>query len=182
MYRSATFSTINPDLVSSGKHKTMNKFGGLFLINLSILISCTEQKENPDFGNTDTLIFGHFYGFCIGEQCIEIYKLTEENLYEDTLDTYPRWDEFYEGDYVKLDREKFESVRTLWNEIPSELLAAEDTVFGLPDAADGGGIYFEMRQGEFHRFWVIDQVDENIPEYLKIFRGRINEYINQIND
>ena len=152
-----------------------------FSIFLFLVLSCTKHNEGPDSSELDYIIFGHFYGFCMGEECIEIFKLTDQELYEDTRDTYPRWDRYYQGNYLKMDQDKFELVKSLGDYIPDELLQSQDTVFGSPDAADGGGVYFAIKSGEQSRFWVIDQMDNNIPEYLKAFKTKINESIQLIN-
>jgi hypothetical protein len=153
----------------------------LLFICLVVSVSCNKNSVKPDASEADYIVFGHFYGFCMGEECIEIFKLTNTGLYEDTSDTYPRWDRYYEGNYVQLDQEKFELVKSLGDHIPEELIQSQDTVFGSPDAADGGGVYFAIKSGEQSRFWVIDQVDNNIPEYLKSFKTKINESIHLIN-
>jgi len=145
-------------------------------------MSCAEQKEQPEYLETNDLIFGHFYGFCAGEQCIEIFKLTNNALYEDKNDTYPIQNNFYAGDFMKLDQSKFELVKSLREQIPDQLLHELDTVFGWPDVADGGGIYLEIKNDTIHRFWIIDQVESNIPAYLRPFKVKINQSISLIND
>ena len=153
----------------------------LFASSMLLVIACSKQNEQPLTEEMEYIIFGHFYGFCMGEECIEIFKLTGQALYEDTSDTYPRWDRHYEGNFVKLDQKQFELVKSLGQHIPEELLDSQDTVFGSPDAADGGGIYFAIKTSEQSRFWIIDQMDKNIPEYLKPLKSRINESIGLIN-
>ncbi len=150
-------------------------------ISLFLILSCTKQDGQAELANAEYIVFGHFYGFCMGEECIEIFKLTEDALYEDTSDNYPGWDRFYDGEYVKLEQDKYELVKSLGEYIPEELLQSQDTVFGSPDAADGGGIYFAIKSSEQSRFWLIDQMDNNIPEYLRSFKTRINESISLIN-
>jgi len=160
----------------------MTRIFVLFIISLFLFISCNHQDLNPDFSDADSIIFGHFYGFCAGEQCIEIFKLTDDALYEDISDTYPRWDRYYEGNYIKLSQEKFELVKSLREIIPAQLYSEQDTVFGSPDAADGGGLYFAIKNDEYSRFWIIDQVDNDLPSYLKAFRSHLNESITLINN
>ena len=41
-----------------------------------LLMSCGDDKSEREF-----IIFGHIYGFCFGEQCIELFKLTDDALY-----------------------------------------------------------------------------------------------------
>jgi len=154
----------------------------LFFAVLIFSTSCNKQDEEPEQLSIDYIVFGHFYGFCVGEACIEMFKLTDEGLYENTSDTYPRWDRIDPGKWVKLDQEKYEQVKSLRNHIPQQLLSANDTVFGAPDAADGGGIYFAIVENDEAKFWLFDQMDENIPEYLRPFKEQINTSIFMIND
>lgn len=149
---------------------------------LIIISSCSDKHDDIKISEADYIVFGHFYGFCVGEECIEIFKLTPDALYEDTSDTYPRWDRYYEGNYVKLDQDKFDLVKSLPENIPDQLLSDPDRVFGSPDAADGGGVYFAIKQGDQSMFWVMDQVDQNIPEFLRPFKDKINESIALINE
>ncbi len=160
----------------------MSRLHTLFIINLFLFVSCNHQNENPDFSDIDSIIFGHFYGFCTGEQCIEIFKLTDDALYEDISDNYPRWDRYYEGNYIKLSPDKFEAIQSLRESIPDQLFSEQDTVFGSPDAADGGGLYFAIKKDDYSRFWIIDQADNSLPSYLKTFRTHLNESISIINN
>ncbi len=160
----------------------MARLSLFFILSFMIITSCTNQDENPDFSDADAIVFGHFYGFCTGEECIEIFKLTDDALYEDISDTYPRWDRYYEGNYIKLSQDKFEAVQSLREIIPDQLFSEQDTVFGSPDAADGGGLYFAIKKDEYSRFWIIDQVDNDLPSYLKDFRSDLNESITLINN
>jgi len=54
-----------------------------------LIISCEERAPDDVLSEIDYLIFGHYYGKCIGEECIEIFKLTKTKLYEDINDNYP---------------------------------------------------------------------------------------------
>lgn len=151
----------------------------LFFILILLIISCDKQNEQPN--DFEYILFGHFYGFCMGEQCIEIYKLTDSELFEDQKDQYPSREVFYEGDYQKLDHEKFELVKSLKDNIPFELTQKTNHVIGAPDASDGGGVYFAIVNDRETKFWLIDQFDQNIPEYLRSFKDQINQRIQLIN-
>ena len=66
---------------------------------------CIRYSIHPN-SNTATLTFGHYFGFCQGEECIEIFKLTNSELSEDTTDQYPG-QQFYNGMFIALSQEKF---------------------------------------------------------------------------
>ena len=146
-----------------------------------LIVSCKKKDESPE-QTPDYILFGHFYGFCIGEQCVEIFKLTDSNLFEDDLDLYPSRENPYDGNFNKLDNSKYQLVKSLAENIPPELLLETDTVIGMPDASDGGGVYFALINDAGNRFWLIDQFDHNIPEYLRPFKEEINNSISMISD
>ena len=47
----------------------------------------------------------------------------------------------YDGNFNKLDNNKYQLVKLLAENIPPELLLETDTFIGMPDASDGGGNY-----------------------------------------
>ena len=153
----------------------------IFLI-LLIVASCQKEELKPSEGTSDYIIFGHFYGECIGEQCIEIFKLTDNSLFEDINDQYPNIDKAYEGDFRPLGNSLFEKVKGLLTQIPGELLTTNDRVIGAPDAGDWGGIYFEISSKEQKDFWLIDKMQTNLPDYLKPFVTEIEMDIDIINN
>jgi hypothetical protein len=131
-----------------------------------LFLSCNEEREKV---NIDYLIFGDFYGECGGEGCIDIYKIENENLYEDTKDLYPSWETPYDGNYVKLSTSKYNEVNSLLQKFPEKLLHETDTVLGMPDAGDWGGYYIEIHHNNQRRFWLIDKMGAGAPAYLRPF-------------
>lgn len=150
------------------------------LVILFLFISCDKKDENL-VSTSEYILFGHFYGFCAGEQCVEIFKLTDSELFEDIKDTYPSWDTFYEGQYKQLSNDQFELVKSIKDNIPFDLTQEKGHVIGSPDASDRGGVYFAIVDGQGTKFWLIDQFDQNIPEYLRPFKDQINQSISLIN-
>ncbi len=62
---------------------------------VTTLNACNKKcSSNQTTANLEYLIFGHFYGECIGEKCVEIYKLNKTQLLEDTQDVYPDFFKF----------------------------------------------------------------------------------------
>ncbi|MBJ7879651.1 hypothetical protein [Gelidibacter salicanalis] len=103
-----------------------------------IFTACNSDDDTVEAG--DYLIFGHFYGMCGGEECVEIFKLTDSKLYEDTNDNYT----LDNLKFRELDQATFDKVKDFKNAIPEQLLTDETTVFGCPDCADGGGLYIQL--------------------------------------
>ncbi len=111
-----------------------------FLITtcFALLVLTSRKKDNVKICASDYIIFGHCYGMCMGEQCVEIFRLEKDKLFEDTKDLYPSRIDFYDGNYVQLSKQKFNDSKDLTNYFPTELLNETDTVIGQPDL-----IYFE---------------------------------------
>jgi hypothetical protein len=154
----------------------MKKYSLLFLISF-ILLGCSSE-DNTALNNEDYLIFGHFYGFCVGENCIEIFKLTNDTLYEDSNDNYG----INPLNFEPLDNSKFKLAEDLMLYFPEKLLTENEAIIGCPDCADGGGLYIEYSKNGIIKHWKIDQMKMNVPTYLHAFMDKVNEKISLIND
>ena len=148
----------------------------LFLIVIGALTSC--NKDNITINEQNFFIFGHFYGECFGEGCVETYKLTDVKLYEDIVDDYSGQN----LDFVELNNEQFELVNDLADFFPVQLLNESDAVFGCPDCADGGGLFIQYSDNGVLKSWRIDQVQNNVPTYLHDFIDQVNARIVLINN
>ncbi len=146
-------------------------FSGIFLL-------CSCIIEPYEIKTTDYLIFGHFYGECRGEGCIEMFKIENEMLYEDENDTYPTSTDFYNAKWKVLDKTKYEEVKNLTEFIPKKLLNDNNRIIGQPDAGDWGGIYIEIKIGDTHKFWLMDKMRSNVPKEYHEFLNKVEEKIN----
>jgi hypothetical protein len=153
-----------------------------YLLILSILFVITTcKKDEEPAGQVEYIVFGHFYGMCIGEQCIEIFKLDCCHIYEDTNDIYPDHVNAYVASYVELDPKERDSVNFLINRIPNSLLSINEKVIGTPDVVDQGGLYFEIKHKDQPvRYWFIDQNKSNVPASLHTFIDDINTAIKRL--
>jgi hypothetical protein len=152
----------------------------LLLISGLILITTCKKQDEP-VGQVEYIVFGHFYGECAGEQCIEIFKLNCCHIYEDTNDFYPDQVNQYSASYIELDSKKRDSVSFLLNRVPRSLLDEKKKIIGTPDAGDWGGIYFEIKyQDHPVQYWFIDQMKTNIPTNLHSFVDDINTAIKRL--
>jgi hypothetical protein len=130
----------------------------------------------------EAFIFGTYYGECMGEGCIETFKLENETLFEDQKDSYagpfP-----YPGEWEALSKDKYELAKDLPAAFPSALFEESETTIGMPDAGDWGGIYLEVKTAEGERFyWNIDTVADNLPQYLRDFAAEVQEVVTKINE
>jgi hypothetical protein len=166
----------------------MMKNNVVILILFSLLCTLSCEKSDGELLPSDDsyLIFGHFFGECIGEGCVEIFKLTDSQLFEDTNDLYPlgmtTGSDPYPGNFQQLDQSIYEEVSALTDAVPSELLAEANMVFGEPDAGDWGGFYVEYFDGSSLKKWAIDTQKNSIPTYLHEFTDKIGEAIFNINN
>lgn len=150
----------------------------LFLpvITLIFLSSCS--KIESEVANPDYLVFGHFFGECGGEQCIETFKLTSTQLLEDTNDNYLGT----EFDWTELDADKHALVVDLLDAFPASLADEADQTFGCPDCGDWGGNYVEYSANGKVGRWVLDMIKDDIPAYTHDFVDLLNEKILEINN
>lgn len=150
----------------------------ILLVTGLMILSCQSSDDEFIFENRDYLIFGHFYGMCVGEGCVQTFKLTENSLYKDAKSDYFGSDfEFYQ-----LDQKLFDKVKDLKNTFPKQLLSEKDEVIGCPDCADGGGLFIQLLRNEQLYTWRIDQDKANLPGYLHNFVDKVNEKIALINN
>ena len=148
----------------------------LALLFTVVFLSSCSKTNNP--ARQEYLIFGHFYGMCGGEECIETFKLTDDILYEDIEDDYSKSSLIFNP----IGNDKFEIAKDLREFIPAELLNETDQTFGCPDCNDQGGIYIQYStNGKVHT-WRLDQNKSDIPSYLHAFTDKVNEKIGLINN
>ncbi len=149
----------------------------LRFLTIAVLLSCNNDYNEIEINEKNFLIFGHFYGECIGEVCVETFKLTNKSLYEDTIDDYNGQN----MEFAELGNEKFVEVKNLTDFFPIQLLNQNETDFGCPDCADGGGLFIQYSENGNLNSWRIDQDKSNVPEYLHQFMDKVNEKIAFIN-
>ena len=105
-----------------------------FIILIAMAFSSCKKDKDPKVPNNGCLTFGSFYGFCQGEECIEIFKLDSTHLWEDSKDKYPARDTFYEGDFKVLSKEKFINTTNLMSSFPMQLLNEKGKVIASSKA------------------------------------------------
>ena len=149
----------------------------LLICVIGSLISCSNDDSSIEINEQNFLIFGHFYGECSGEGCVETFKLTDKKLLEDIIDDYSGQN----SEFMELENSKFEKAKNLVDFFPNQLLNENETVFGCPDCADGGGLFIQYSENGNVKSWRIDQRKDNVPNYLHNFIDKVNEKIGLIN-
>jgi hypothetical protein len=147
----------------------------------AFLGSCRKDNVNPTPAQDDYIIFGHFFGECAGEGCIEMFKLTQTQVAEDISDQYWLSGGNQPGNFTVLSEDKFEAVKDLMTQIPADLYA-EASVIGIPDGGDWGGLYLEQKKDGETRKWSIDMMKSNVPEKYHAFIDLLNARIKLLQD
>lgn len=145
----------------------------LVVLMIGILVSCQDtQLVDPE---ADYIVFGHFDGYCAGEACVDFYKLTADDLLESNIDDYTENGFYSFEDFYALSSDKFNLVKDLWDFIPPELWQENVTHIGQAEVSDVGSLYFEIKKGADHRYWVFENGDFDMPEVYRMFMAKIEE-------
>jgi hypothetical protein len=135
---------------------------GFVLFAALLISSCKKEKNN----SSDYIVFGTYFGECGGEECVEFYKLTSTELYEDSKDNYPNAGVYNGAFSAKRSAADFALVSNFESHIPAALLSDTNAVIGCPDCADGGGLYVEYHKNGIHRAWHIDKTLTQTADYV----------------
>jgi len=154
----------------------------LFIENPDKTIEITAKDTSEFVNRGPTITFGRYYGKCLGKGCIDVFKLIDVTLLEDTLDMYPASGTFYQGKFTNfIGADKINTSDILPN-FPLELLKSKLITYGTPDAGDWGGLYLEYQDGVDHRYWFLDLKVENNPRYLRTYIALIDKKITEIGE
>jgi len=124
------------------------------------------------------LVFGDFYGECLGEGCVDIFKVVDRKLFEDTLDNYPLTSELpHVLQLVARPADRYDDIVGLIGDVPAKLFDEKRVVIGQPDAGDWGGFYLETNVSGSVRYWLIDKEADNLPKYLRDYALKLEEAI-----
>ena len=138
--------------------------------------------ETPAPGDLAFLIFGGFYGFCLGPTCVETYQLKAGKLYVDQADTYAK--PFpYTGEWAERPAAEYALAAPLLTALPEEIWQADQETFGIPDAYDQGGYFIEARRVDgTHRAWRLDTNLEALPEAIRPFAAQVRAVLEELEE
>lgn len=160
-------------------HQNIMRF---LLLLLMIIVSCSDSEvvetvlEENETSLEEKIIFGYYFGNCIGEECMETFKIEEGRLFEDLNDDYSR----KSYDFIELSNILYIQVVDLFDDVPIELKTAQSQTFGCPDCLDQGGVYLQLYDSvrlNNSREFFIDQDKINTPKYLHNFVDSLNQKI-----
>lgn len=164
--------------------KQVRIYGLLLLFTFFSAASCNEEKDEPTVQNdaSEYIVFGDFYGFCSGDECIRIFKLSDGKLYKDSKQNYPQQGAIYSGTYGPVSSAKTDSIDMLLSGYPLQLLNDTNEVFGCPDCVDQGGMYLEIKTNSSHRSWLFDNVHSALPVYLQDYASDLRKAVDLARD
>jgi hypothetical protein len=152
----------------------------LSVLLVLILSNCDDVQ--PTIYNYEYMVFGKYYGECLGENCINIYKIENNKLYKDTAEILPTWEHPYQASYYsELPDSLFNTAKTLLGLIPNTILTDTTKVYGEPDAGDWGGYYIETKYNDIVRYFLLDTKKENIPSSVCDFQTETESIITLLN-
>ncbi len=153
----------------------------IFILTLTMFYCCSDDKQLEDnktltlLGN-DYLIFGSFYGYCGGERCVETFKLTATELFEDSLDKYSFGSD-YATNFILMPNNKFLLAQNITANFPLNLLSENNKTFGMPDAYDQGGIRIQFNINGSQKLFYFDNDLKNVPQQYHVFLNKVKEKI-----
>lgn len=170
------------------KYVALIAFLGMFLLVMCtadpIDVEIEEETKARTSVNTEPkiVVFGRYYGRCIGNNCVEIYRFDGSNIYEDINEKRPGHDDFFEGNFkhlVELDVRL--NLFKLVNELPYEhLTSLRGNIVGDPGAYGQGVYYLEYQDTFIRKFWIIDTDKSNTPKEIHPYTDLLGEMIDII--
>ncbi len=136
-----------------------------------------EQAYTIVLGAGDSIVFGTYFGYCLGENCVELYKIENGLLYEDGLDNYPPSPIAQLGNFKQLSNTQYQIAQNLFRNFPTALLEERKEVLGLPDGGDWGGYYIELNRNGQKRRWFLDTNENYSPAKYHSFGRQIREAV-----
>ncbi|WPO79233.1 protease complex subunit PrcB family protein [Flavobacterium sp. KACC 22761] len=134
-----------------------------------------KTNESPD-----NIIIGSYYGECTGSDCQNFFQLNDFNILK-LVSTAPGNFNFEQSAYfAKTKRNEYTTFGKL---IPAEIYAlkGQTKTYGSPDAADQGGIFFQLKQGASTTKIFIDNNDTpDQSEDIKTFKKAIKDKITSL--
>lgn len=133
----------------------------LFLVAFFLILGCGDDGlSNSD----EYLIFGKYHNFCVGD-CWKLYKLQNGALYADEFDHISMSEIRFQS--RPMPEEAYLEAKTLFDELPGEIVNSTEERYGCPDCADQGGYYLSFKQNGQARIVHLDtQTDGFTPEIV----------------
>lgn len=152
-----------------------------FLLAVTMTIFIVSCNDDDSDEAAEYITFGRYYGFCQGADCIQYFRVTENNVYEYPDSCLPTpISSCYDTSPPELSQAKATIAKVLIDNFPDALFDESETTFGCPDCVDQGGLFLEIFKNNDRKSWNIDQTKNNIPTYLHDYVDEINSVIDQM--
>ncbi|MBS7255697.1 protease complex subunit PrcB family protein [Flavobacterium branchiicola] len=130
--------------------------------------------------NSDNIIVGTYATYCTGPDCQKFFQLNNFNVmkFQNVVAGKYEFEQYKSTSLIK----KGEYSAFLKN-VPAEILSlkGQTKTYGSPDAADQGGIYFQLRQGNIVTKVYIDNADtDDQSAEIKTFKKAIKDKIESL--
>lgn len=128
----------------------------------------------------DNIIIGSYFGQCSGSDCQNFYQLNDFNILK-LLSTKSGNFSFDQSAYTA--KTKRGEYTAFAKNIPAEIISikGQTKTYGSPDAADQGGIFFQIKQGTSTTKIFIDNNDTaDQSEEIKVFKKAIKDKITSL--
>ncbi|MCC7298086.1 MAG: hypothetical protein IT244_07105 [Bacteroidia bacterium] len=130
-----------------------------------LMCNCAGIQRNK----IEYIIYGTYAGECI-EHCATMYKLENNTLFVDTIDSYfKKKSNGLQFSNDTLGGVALEQAQLVKKQIPGLLLRSGSKVFGSPDNHDQGGVYVELKSGTVIKKFQLDTDVQQIPAELREF-------------
>lgn len=167
----------------------MKTFSKLILLSLAFMLTnCANEITRPEneecdcyylTESDDSFVFGKYFGFCMGEQCTNLYKIQDNQVFADNMERLMHPDDLvFKSE--PLSNEKYQVAKAVLDAFPEGLLAETAETIGCPDCADQGGYFIELKTNGETRRWYLDNFKDKLPAYLKTYTAQIDEALAQL--
>ncbi len=167
----------------------MKTFSKLILWSLAFMLTnCAHditRAENEECDcyylteSDNSFVFGKYFGFCVGAQCTNLYKIQDGRVFSDAMERLMDPDDLvFKAE--PLSNEKYQIAKAVLDAFPEELLAETAETIGCPDCADQGGYFIELKTNGETRRWYLDNFKDKLPAYLKTYTAQMDETLAQL--
>ena len=144
------------------------------LIILAFVLNSCHKDVDVTLSKKDYLMFGRYINNCqSNDTCVEVFKLYENELYEDQNDQYVYGTNFYGGNFIQSTPPQFTIANDIMTFFPTDLIADTNMIFGHPNTSVDGGIYIEYKVNKVRKMWQFDLTIDSIPSNYREFVSKV---------
>ncbi len=155
----------------------------LLFLSMTLCLMCckTKHAQEKEQKHKVIFVFGQYNISCPGGNCVQIYQLKDQQVFEDVSYKTISTTAFFIGNFSPMEGHNVGAIEELVEQFPAELFTEENIEIGCPNCDGRGGIYLEIEKEGLHRFWLIDNNCENLPKYLRNYIKTLKSKLTQLN-